>query len=64
MDYQTKVVLDKVKKAHDEMLKRMESIKVSNTNSVTIDQLNSNNMTTKTKERKRRWAHNQLSFQR
>ena len=43
MDYQTKVVLDKVKKAHDEMLKRMESMKVSNTNSVTIDQLNNNN---------------------
>ena len=43
VDYQTKVVLDEVKKAHDEMLKRMECMKVSNTNSLTIDQLNNNN---------------------
>ena len=43
VDYQTKVVLNEVKKAHDEVLKRIEGIKVSSTNSVIIDQLNNNN---------------------
>ena len=43
VEYQTRVVLDEVKKAHDEMLRRMEGMKVTNdSTSPTIDQLNDN----------------------
>ena len=42
VEYQTRVVLDEVKKAHDEMIRRMEDMKVSK-NSATIDQLNNSN---------------------
>ena len=41
-DYQTRVIMDEVKKSHDEMIRRMEGLKMSATTENVMGQLNSN----------------------